>query len=76
MSEWKAGLDGALLAFVQTRDPKAATLDRWEDRAGMGGYCETCEYATVEVDFYYTREDGTTGLYEHEGSFADLLREL
>lgn len=76
VADWKDGLEAALLTFLQGRVPEAVELISWDEMGVMGGHCETCEQPDVRIDFHYRREDGTWGIFRHDGSFVDLLREL
>ena len=60
----------------------AVIVTSWEEDIiqGYGGGCETCDYgadeATYEVLIGYFAEDITYATYTHEGSFAELIKEL
>lgn len=76
MSGWRESLDAELLSFLRTQRPEAVELVGWEDTVGVGGYCETCSYSQVEIHFEYRTAAGEVGTYEHEGTFADLMKRL
>lgn len=57
------------------------TVESWYEEIiqGYGGGCETCDYGadedTYEVSISY-RHNGSGKHYTHEGSFAELIKEL
>jgi hypothetical protein len=78
VSDWKAALNASLLAFLQQRRPDAVALLDWYESADEVGTCAygTCGYSTVVIDMTYRDSSGATCTFEHEGSFADLMRAL
>lgn len=66
----------AMLKLVQQRHPEAEIVTDYDENLYQDGGCESCAYSTWEVDIFYRRVDGTSGIFTYDGRFSRLIKTL